>query len=146
MRYGWTLEKQNWENLLTVLSGTSWAHTNLDELYQDSVPEGPGVYAICLKLGTMNFNQIPFKNLYEIIYVGMSESSVREQFLRHCNRHQRGVRKAKECFGNNLEYWYTEVNRDQVRELEAYLQVCFGPPANLRQESIPARTTKGHSA
>ena len=146
MRNGWTLEKQNWEDLLKVTSSTHWAHTKLDTLYQNSVPEAPGVYAICLKLKTMNFNQPPFKDLYEIIYVGRSMASVRSRFLKHCSSPQRGVRDAKECFGDNLEYWYTEVNPAQVRELEARLIQCFGPPANLREESIHARTTEPRPA
>ena len=146
MRYGWTLKKHNWNNLLESISGTYWSRTKLDSLYQDNVPEVPGVYLICLKLKEMSFNEDPFKNLYEIIYVGMSESSVRNRFLRHCNRPKRGIREAKECFGDNLEYWYTEINSDQVRELEALLIGCFGPPANLKQERIPARTREGHPA
>lgn len=146
MLYGWTLEKQHWDNLLKVMSGTHWSRTKLDPLYQDSVPEGPGVYAICIKLRTMNFNQDPFKDLYEIIYVGKSEDSVRERFLRHCNKPKRGVKEAKECFGDDLEYWYTEINSNQVQALEAHLIKCFGPPANRKQESIPARTTEGRPA
>ncbi len=146
MRYSWTLEKQNWDNLLELISGTCWLRTKLDILYQDDVPDGPGVYVICLKLRTMNFNQYPFKDLYEIIYVGRSEHSVRARFLRHCSSPKRGVKEAKECFSDNLEYWYTEINRNQVRELEAHLIGCFGPPANLKQESIPARTTEGRPA
>ena len=141
MRNGWTLEKQNWEDLLKVISDTHWSHTKLDTLYQNKVPERPGVYAICLKLKTMDFNQRPFRDLYEVIYVGRSETSVRSRFVKHSSSPVRGVRDAKECFGDNLEYWYTEVNRDQVRELEARLIQCFGPPANLREETIPARTT-----
>ena len=146
MRYGWTFKKQDWNNLLEAISGTYWSSTKLDTLYQDDVPEGPGVYLICLKLRTINFKIYPFKDLYQIIYVGRSKSSVRNRFLRHCSRPERGVREAKECFGDNLEYWYTEINSDQVRELEAHLIRCFGPPANLRQESIPGRTTEGHPA
>ena len=146
MRYGWTFEKQNWDNLLEVVSGTCWSCTKLDTLYQDNVPEAPGVYAICLKLKSMNFNHSPFTDLYEIIYVGRSEDSVRNRFLRHCRHPERGVREAKECFGDSLEYWYTEINSDQVCELEAHLIGCFGPPANLREESIPAMTREPRPA
>ena len=148
MRYSWTFEKLHWDNLRKVMKRTRWSRTRLDPLYQDNVPERPGVYAICLKLRTMNFNQRPFKDLYEVIYVGRSEDSVRERFLRHCRSPERRVRDAKECFGDNLEYWYTEVNLDQVRELEARLIKCFGPPANLREEPIiiPARTGEGRPA
>ena len=139
MRHGWALKKQNWDDLLKVISGTHWSNTKFDQRYQNNVPESSGVYAICLKLRTMNFNQPPFKDLYEIIYVGKSDASVRTRFLKHCRSPVRGVKEAKQCFGDNLEYWYTEVMPNQVRELEARLIECFGPPANRRQESIPAR-------
>ncbi len=146
MRYGWTFEKQDWDNLLEVVNGTYWSRTKLDSLYQNNVPEVPGVYVICFKLGALNFNQLPFRDLYSIIYVGRSEKSIRTRFLRHCNNPMRGVKEAKECFGDNLEYWYAEINLDQVRELEARLIGCFGPPANLKQETIPARTREGRRA
>lgn len=146
MRKGWTLEKQNWNDLLTVLTGTNWARTKLDILYKNRIPERPGVYVICLNLGTMNFTQRPFKDIYEIIYVGRSESSVQSRFVSHCNKPLRGVREAKDCFGNNLEFWYTEVDYNKIREIEARIIQCFGPPANLKEESIPARTTEPHPA
>ena len=146
MQHGWTLEKHRWDDLLNAISGIHWSKTKLDILYQNNVPECPGVYAICLKLRTINFNQRPFKDLYEIIYVGRSEWSVRSRFLSHCHKPERRVREAKECFGENLEYWYAEVNQDQVRELEARLIDCFGPPANIRQERIPARTMEPRPA
>lgn len=146
MRKGWTLEKQNWQELLTVVSGTHWKRTKLNTLYQNSVPAKPGVYAICLKLDTMEFSQRPFKDIFEIIYVGRSETSVRSRFVVHSNRPLRGVKDAKECFGDNLEYWYTEVDREKVKELEARIIQCFGPPANQKEESIPARTTEPHPA
>ena len=139
MRHGWTLEKQNWDDLLEVISRTYWSNTKLDQSYQHNVPDSPGVYAICLKLRTMNFNQCPFKDLYEIIYIGKSDTSVRDRFLKHCRSPVRGVKKAKQCFGDRLEYWHTIVMPNQVSELEARLIECFGPPANRRQESIPAR-------
>ena len=146
MRNGWTLEKQNWDDLLIVLTGTKWSRTKLDTLYKNRIPNRPGVYAICLNLGAMGFTQRPFKDIYEVIYVGRSESSVRTRFVSHCNKPVRGVREAKECFGNNLEYWYTEVDQDKIREIEARIIQCFGPPANLKEESIPARTTEPHPA
>ena len=138
MRHGWTLEKQKWDHLLTVVSGTRWSKTQLNQLYRDSVPKGPGVYAICVKLRPPDFNQSLFKALYEIIYVGQS-SSLQSRFLVHCCIPKRGIEQAKECFGDNFEYWYTEVNPDQIDELEIRLIECFGPPANRISGRIPAR-------
>ena len=139
MQHGWTLEKQKWDHLLTVISGTCWSKTRLNQDYRDSIPESSGVYAICVKFETPDFNQRLFKALYEIIYVGKSAVSLHRRFLDHCLRSERGIEQAKECFGDNFEYWYTEVNPDQVAELEARLIECFGPPANRISGHIPAR-------
>jgi len=144
MRHGWTLETQKWDDLLISISRTYWSKVPFNQLYQDFVPETPGVYTICARL--RGFNQNLFTVLYEIIYVGMSKDSLRTRFLAHCLRPERGVKQARQCFGDGLEYWFTEVNPDQVRELEAHLIECFGPPANLKQESIPARTREPRPA
>lgn len=138
MQHGWTLEKQKWDQLLTVVSGTRWSKTQLNQLYRDNVPEGPGVYAICVKLRTSNFSPNLFKTLYEIIYVGKS-SSLQNRFLGHCRRPERGIEQAKECFGDNFEYWYTEIDPNRIDELETHLIECFGPPANRISGRIRAR-------
>ena len=139
MQHGWTLEKQKWDRLLAVVSGTSWSKTILDELYCDDVPKRTGVYAICATIP--NFNQHLFEVLYNIIYVGKADiRTLHHRFLEHCRRPEREVKQAKECFGDNFEYWYAEVNPDRVPELETHLIKCFGPPANLRGgQRIPAR-------
>ena len=129
MQNGWTLEKEKWNCLLSVVTGTRWLKTRLVSHEQDSVPPRRGVYAICVKLKTLNFTQDPFKALYEIIYVGKSKS-LRRRFKEHCDHAQRGVEMAKKCFGDNLEYWYTEVDLDCIDQLETRLIGCFGPPAN----------------
>ncbi len=138
MQHGWTLEKRKWDNLLSVVTGTRWSKTQLVSLERDSVPQNRGVYAICVTLKTLNFNQNPFKTLYEIIYVGKS-NCLRRRFLEHCDRAKRGVQMAKGCFGNNLEYWFTIVDANRIDELETRLIECFGPPANLKDRHIPAR-------
>lgn len=138
MQHGWTLEKQKWDYLLAVVSGTCWSKTTLDELYCDDVPKCTGVYAICVTIP--NFNQHLFEVLYNIIYVGRADTgTLHGRFLHHCRRPERGIKQAKECFGNNFEYWYTEVNPDRVKELEARLIECFGPPANRISGSIPVQ-------
>ena len=138
MQHGWTLKKQKWDHLLAIVSGTSWSKTTLDELYCDDVPKRTGVYAICATIP--NFNQHLFEALYNIIYVGKADRrTLHCRFLDHCRRPERGVKQAKECFGNNFEYWYTEVNPDGVKELEGRLIGCFGPPANRISGSIPVQ-------
>ena len=139
MQYGWILEKQKWNHLLAVVSGTSWSKTTLDELYCDDVPKRTGVYAICATIP--NFDQHLFEVLYNIIYVGKADrGTLHRRFLDHCRRPERGIKQAKECFGDNFEYWYAEVNPDRVTELERRLIECFGPPANrIGGQKISAR-------
>ena len=139
MQHGWTLDKQKWEHLLTVISGTRWSKAQLNRLHRDSIPASSGVYAICVKLESSDFNQcLLFKALYEIIYVGRS-TSLHRRFLDHCSNPERGMKLAKECFGDDFEYWYTEVNPDRINELEARLIECFGPPANRIRGHIPVQ-------
>ena len=137
MQHGWTLEKQKWDNLLINIGKTHWSKVQFNQLYQDLVPETPGVYAICARL--RGFNQSLFTALYEIIYVGRSKDSLRNRFLTHCCRPERGVEQAKQCFDDRLEYWFTEADSDQVANLETCLIECFGPPANRISGTIRAK-------
>ena len=139
MRYGWTLQKQQWDLLLQIVDGTHWSKTKLGKLYQDQVPRNSGVYIICVKVPD-DFSQPLFKVIYNVIYVGKaSKGTLRDRFLYHCNNPKQEIAMAKQCFGDNLEYWFAEVNPDRISELEARLIVCFGPPANRISGHIPAR-------
>ena len=138
MRHGWTLKKQEWDILPQIVDGTSWSKTRLAQLYRDHVPKCSGVYIICVKIPYLN--QSPFKLLYNVIYVGKADKgNLRDRFLYHCNNPKQELAMARECFGDNLEYWFTEVSSDQAAELEARLIDCFGPPANRIRGHIPAR-------
>ena len=136
MRYGWTLEKQVWDTLLQTIEGTRWRSIKLNQLYRDSVPKCSGVYIICVK--TPDYNHKPFLSLYNIIYVGKADrGTLHNRFLNHCNTPKPELVQARQCFGDTLEYWFTEVEPGEVSELEARLIDCFGPPANLRRGHIP---------
>ena len=145
MRYGWTLEKQEWDLLLQVVKGTSWSKTKLGQLYRDRVPKRSGVYIICVKIP--RFTQTFFKSLYNVIYIGKSDKgTLLDRFLDHCNRPKQELVMARRCFGDNFEYWFTEVDPDKVAELEARLIDCFGPPVNRIRGHIPARIGSPQSA
>ena len=138
MRHGWTLEKQEWDILPQIIEGTSWSKTRLAQLYRDQVPKSSGVYIICVKIP--RFNQSPFKSLYNVIYVGKADrGTLYDRFLYHCNNPKPELVLARQCFGDNLEYWFTEVSTNKASELEARLIDCFGPPANRIRGHIPAR-------
>lgn len=135
MRYGWTLEKQQWDHLLSAFSGLSWSKTKLTPLFRDDVPERQGVYVICAKIPA--FDQSLSQVLYNIIYVGKADrGTLRTRFLRHCRKPKREIELARQCFGDSLEYWFASVRVNQIAELEARLIDCFGPPANLRRGSL----------
>ena len=137
MKHGWALEKQEWDHLFKVVSETLWSKIQLNQLYRDSIPKSPGVYAICGRIP--NFNQCLFKDLYNILYAGQSNSLYR-RFLEHCNQPKREIEMARQCFGDSLEYWYTVVDPDRIDELETRLIECFGPPANrIQGRTILAR-------
>ena len=133
MKHGWTLKKQDWDHLRKILSETCWSKTKFDQLYRDSIPKSPGVYAICSRIP--DFNQPLFKDLYNIIYTGKSKSLYR-RFLEHCHQPKREIKMARQCFGDSLEYWYTVEDPNRIDELEACLIECFGPPANRRGRQI----------
>lgn len=138
MPHGWTLQKQEWDLLPQVVDGTRWSKTRLTQLHRDYVPKQSGVYVICVKIPY--FNQSLFKSLYNIIYVGKADrGTLHDRFLYHCNNPKPELVMAKQCFGDNLEYWFTEVSPNKVPELEARLIDCFGPPANRIRGHIPAR-------
>lgn len=138
MRYGWTLKKQEWDLLPQVVKGTNWSKIKLGQLYRDRVPRRSGVYVICVKIS--HFNQQLFQSLYNVIYVGKAaKGTLHDRFLFHCNSPKQEIVMARQCFGDNLEYWFTEVSPNQVAELEARLIDCFGPPANRIRGHIPAR-------
>lgn len=145
MRHGWTLEKQEWDLLPQVIEGTRWSKTRLGQLYRDSVPRGPGVYVICVKIPY--FNQGPFKWLYNVIYVGKADKgNLQDRFLYHCNNPKQEIVMARQCFGDNLEYWFTEARPNKIAEIEARLIDCFGPPANRIRGHIPARISNPRPA
>jgi hypothetical protein len=127
-RNGWTLNKQQWDHLIQIVSGTEWRKSSLDSLYQDDIPTSAGVYAICC--GVSYLPSRPFGKLYNVIYIGKAES-LRKRFLDHCMRPKIEIRQAKQCFREILDYWFTSVTPDRVDELESCLIDCLGPPGNL---------------
>ena len=138
MRYGWTLEKHEWDLLLQVAEEISWSKTKLGQLYRNRVPKRSGVYIICAKIP--RFTQRFFKSLYNVIYVGKAnKGTLHDRFLYHCKYPKQELVMARSCFGDNLEYWFAEMDPGKVAELEARLIDCFGPPANRIRGHIPGK-------
>ena len=128
MRKGWSLEAEQWEQFIAVLTGTSWTKCFLEPTYQDVVPTSSGVYLICARPRVVLTH---FPLLYEVIYVGQEGVSLRRRFLEHCNRPKLEIQKSRGCFGLPLDYWFCPAISTDLDKLEGVLIDSFGPPANL---------------
>lgn len=144
MRYGWALEKDKWNNLQTIIAGTTWSKVLFDKLYSTLVPDEPGIYAICAKI--KYFDQSPFRDLYNIIYVGMDRVSLRRRFIEHLRIPKKEICQAFTCFGWDLDYHYATADQTLVVQMEGHLISCLGPPANLVSGHIPATIGPGRRA
>ena len=136
MRYGWTLNKRDWDSLFVSSAGIEWKRTNLNTLYQGVVPNMSGVYIICTK---PKLNKKPFSVIYNVIYAGYEGVSLKRRFLEHCKTKNEELKKARSCFGYDMDYWFTIVSPDIARSLESYLIECFGPPVNRVRGKIMAK-------
>ena len=138
MKHGWSLEKEEWGEMLQLMSDTSWKKARLIPLETSDVPDCAGVYAICISLSECGVNELRSLKLCNPIYIGKAGTSLRNRFLAHCNTPSPSLSKAKECF-NNLNFWYTILNvndEDDIKRLEALMIKCFGPIVNQRQPQL----------
>ena len=140
MDKGWSINPEDWEALDQVLRRSeTWNSVLLTPNDQSIVPEGPGVYAICapppnttgLDRSTM------FHSLASPLYIGRSESNIKSRFLAHCRASNPQLRRAKNCYYRvQLSFWFIELPVSAVRDAEARLIKCFGPPVNKRAGTI----------
>ena len=71
------------------------------------------------------------------MYVGRSVSNIRKRFLDHCRARDPQLRQAKWCYKTvELRFWFVELPVDAVKDAEAWLIRCFGPPVNRRDGTI----------
>jgi hypothetical protein len=128
IRYGWTLQYDDWSKLTAELSERKWARVPLEAVYQDSVPSRAGIYLIC---GTPRGpDQRPFRDLYGVLYAGQA-NSLRRRFCEHCQRPKRELAAAHACMRSGLDYWYCSAASGELNRLEGALIRALGPPANL---------------
>ena len=141
MRKGWSIDPADWNGLNHAVSAAStWYSVLLTPTDQHMVPERPGIYAICVSPPvTPSTSDTMFHHLASPIYVGRSRSSIRARFISHCNTQDPVWLQAKRCYQNvPLSFWFMELPSARVRDLEAHLIDCFGPPINRRRETISA--------
>ena len=132
MDKGWSINHKDWKALEQALPrGNSWNSVLLTPNDQSVVPESPGVYAICAQPPSiMGSDQCAiFQSLASPIYIGRSEFSIKSRFLAHCKNTDPKLRLAKHCY-DKLQFWFIEISANAVKDAEAWLIKCFGPPAN----------------
>ena len=140
MDRGWSIESCDWEALERVLPSTeAWNSALLTMNDQALVPEGPGVYAICAPPPTVTRqdNSTLFDRLVSPLYIGRSESNIKSRFVSHCRTPDAELRRAKQCYHRvQLSFWFIELPVNTVKDAEAWLIKCFGPPVNKRAGTI----------
>jgi hypothetical protein len=127
MRYGWSLEPEIWINLHKLLSESKWTRVYLEREYKDSVPNKSGVYIICGKTDAIGDMGTAINSLNNAVYVGQS-SNLKSRFQDHVVGYG-SVVKAKLTF-RRLEYWWSEVSREDLNTYEQALVNALGPTAN----------------
>ena len=135
MRKGWSLDPDQWQLCVSLLTGTQWGKCFLESLYRDVVPEASGVYLICARPQKIGRR---FPELYEVVYVGQDGVSLRRRFLEHCNRPKPEIARLRRCYYMPLDYWFCQAPSEMLSRLEGVLIDSFGPPANL-QRKLTAR-------
>lgn len=140
MNNGWSIDIEDWRDLEQVIRNSeTWGYVLLTPNDQAMVPEGPGVYAICAPPpnATDPNRSTVFHSLASPLYIGRSESSIKARFLVHCRTPSPQLRKAKSCYSRvTLSFWFIELPINIVRDAEAQMIKCFGPPANRRAGTI----------
>ena len=140
MDKGWSIDSSDWESVTQVLpQSKTWNSVLLTSSEQSTVPDRSGVYAICApppNVFSLQGHAI-FQTLATPIYIGRSESNIRSRFLNHCDHPSPQLQKAKQCYRKvQLTFWFIELPTNEVKDAEAWMIKCFGPPANIRAGTI----------
>ena len=140
MRRGWSINPSDWSGLSKALTASpTWNSVLLTPNDRHMVPESPGIYAICAHppIVLKTTERTMFQSLATPIYVGRSESSIRDRFLDHCNTRDERMKLAKKCYSSvRLHFWFIQLPQASVRNMEGRLIDCFGPSVNRRRGTI----------
>ena len=129
MRYGWSLNRNHWQDLRMALPNSEWKRTYLHSDYLYEVPTYSGVYLICAYLKHIPISGGVMECLYNAIYAGQA-LNLRNRFSKHVHGY-RYVVKAKSTF-RSLDFWYIHVDRNDLSDIEQHLINAFGPTANVK--------------
>jgi hypothetical protein len=127
MRYGWSLDPIDWQNLQFLMSETKWSRVYLERQYKDKVPNKSGVYIISGKTSSLGNMGDAINSFNNAVYVGQSVN-LKNRFQDHITGYG-SVVKAKVTF-RRLDYWWTELAREDLIKFEQALVNALGPSAN----------------
>ena len=128
MKYGWSLEPEHWTILHELLSETNWRRVYLEREYKDEIPNKSGIYIICGRASSIGNMGSAISSLNNAIYVGQS-NNLKNRFQDHVVGYGLVI-QAKITF-RRLEYWWSEVNNEELSKFEQALVNALGPSANV---------------
>lgn len=127
MRYGWSLQGQDWSICELALGDAKWKKVTLEAQRADDVPKDiSGVYVICAIGSPPKKNRFLGK-LYNAVYVGKS-INLRGRFRDHVRGYGE-VTAAKLAFAR-LDFWYCRSSISELSTIEQALISALGPSAN----------------
>ncbi len=121
------MEPEDWLVLGKLLAESKWNRVYLEREYKDRIPNKSGIYIICGKTGALGDMGAAINSLNNAVYVGQSVN-LKNRFQDHVAGYG-SVVKAKLTF-RRLEYWWSEVSREDLNKYEQALVNALGPSAN----------------
>jgi hypothetical protein len=141
MRYGLNLDPESWKLLAHLVADLTWTSVPFDKLHASVVPKAAGVYLICASPPVVKSS--PFNQLLNVLYTGLSTSSIQSRFLYHCKTPDEGVLRAKRCYGYisaHMSFYFSVTTAATVADIECRIIDCFGPPCNRQSGISPVIT------
>lgn len=136
-RKGLSISEHDWRQLTAALDGTEWHSTWLDQLFQASVPQVPGIYMLHTFPQTMSDVFSLPSEVSGVLYVGRT-SKLRTRFIQHASVHNTNerIRQFSSIFGR-LRFSFTRPSTTSaltidnwMRDAEHTLIKVLDPPAN----------------
>lgn len=136
MRYGWNLDPESWKLLSKLVADLTWKNVPFEKIHSSVVPKSPGVYLLCANTPIVMCP--PFSDFFNVLYAGLSTTSIHSRFVNHCLNPDEGIQDAKRCYGfvtNRMTFYYAMASSATVADIENRLIDCYGPSCN-RQSGI----------
>jgi hypothetical protein len=126
----WSLDAAEWDVLRALLTREPlcWSHVDFRRAASNAVPERSGLYAIC-STPVVPLGEEGAPPLLNILYVGISDSSIRSRFRYHLDHSAKcPMIRARRVFSNRLLFYWCLTATPEVYENAIYR--CFGPAVN----------------